>query len=57
MQLERLLLTVILKLRSLLVLVIIGIGGNDCMGLLKMIGRFSTDSIGLVRESAYARAG
>ena len=56
MQLEGLLLAVILKLGSLLVLVMISIGGNDGMSPLEIIRRFSTDSVGLVREGAYSRA-
>lgn len=57
MKLERLLLTVILKLGSRLVLIMVGIGRDDGMGALKIIWRFATDAVGLVREGAYACPG
>jgi len=36
------------------VLIMISIGGYDGMSALEIIGRFSTDSVSLVREGAYA---
>lgn len=35
-------------------LIMISIGGYDGMSALEIIGRFSTDSVSLVREGAYA---
>ena len=51
-QFDRLLLAVIFKLRGVFVLIMISIMGNDCMCILEVIGRLSTDTICEMRVGA-----